>query len=112
MVRNNTLHQLKLNEPKGAKYAQPSLQASTSIGIFPVWPLPNRPVYILWLPPVRPGAKSNSAIKLRQEMTPQQRARITDPNSIYKRVKAYLGERESDETPRKPKTIDRTRSRA
>jgi hypothetical protein len=86
------MRQLRINEPKGKSY---SLAFSQILDYhFPGLAATKQASYILWL---RSDPEREQICEmLRDEMTAPQRSRITDPNSMYKRVRAYIRGREGD----------------
>jgi len=98
IVRNGIMRQLRLNEPKGSSY---NIAFGRYLNRhFPGLAVTKQASYILWLR--SDPEREELCQRLRDEMTPQQRTRIADPNSMYKRVNAFMREREGDRKPRKP----------
>jgi hypothetical protein len=103
--RNGIMRQLRINEPKGKAYGQAFSRFLDRH--FPGLGVTKQASYILWL---RSDPEREQVCEmLRSEMTPREKSRITDPNSMYKRVRAYLREREGDKPKRQQTANERIR---
>lgn len=105
IIRNGIMRSLHINEPKGKNYSRAFSEILDYH--FPGLAATKQASYVLW---IRSDPEREQICELlRDEMTSAQRSRVTDPNSMYKRVKAFIREREGVKPKREQTPNERIR---